>query len=432
MNHVFRGVITILVLSAMLFSAMPEAGAAETPRTLQGTTFLNLPARGFGGPTVSSTLTLTQQTELNGKLFFSGSVVYGSQKTPIQLAGTFAKSMLNANDLVGHFEDSSGNFQVVNISLRRKAATSVLNTAAAQTMSGQDMLLIYLMYKGTREFSLFEAPLASDPDFLPLISATDLSGKAAFNDDYWQSTVFEAMSSGVTKVEPTTTGAVQPDYTVDVYSETYPVGQYGDTLTYMIMVYASEDMPNNQFTTFCEVTRKWTESTSPTWRSETSPFVIGSYNYSVVFKGLLTGDMSNSGDAFSAGWFGGTYTTRNQGPQITIDIGYQVPGTPISVDWSFPINFPNYTAVSTAGTIANLLGPNPQTEYVKAVNWNYRNSYLASTGQQFVAFLLTANRGGGLKQRAMQVEWMCPVCYDNGTYRSCMTLHTTVNYTSGS
>lgn len=431
MKRTFRSVTAILILGVLLLSVVPGAAAAETvsnSTVMQGTTFLDLPACEFGGATVPSTLILSQQVALDSGVLFCGTVEYDYRKTPVQSKGGFAKSILNANDLAGHFEDELDNFQVVNVSVRRKAAASMLNTATARAMSGQDMLLIYLVRKGTREFSLFEIPLASDSALFSMLSGAD-SSVAAFGDDYWQSSVFQPLSSGVTKTQLAATDAVQSDYTVDVYSEIYTVGQYGDTLTYMISVYSTEDMPNGECVTFLQVTNKWTASTSPTWESNTSPFIIGSYANPVVVEALLTGDLSNAGDAFSVGQFDGSYTTKGAGPVISISLGVHL--GPISVDWTLPINIENWMNAYHVNTNMNLLGPNPQSDYVKKVHWSFTNCYLSDIGQNFSARLLAANRSGGQRQRAIQEQWICPVCYDNGSFRSNMTLHTTVSYTSG-
>lgn len=150
-----KKLISTIMTLLLIFTITPTGFAAETKTDMmEGTTYLHLPNKSFSGPTVSSQLNIKNIELDQDYLQIEGNINYNQKNSPFRLMGNLKKSSLYNNGVTSVLVDQDNNFDVIYFSLA-DVETEQEKSALKNKNNGK-LIQLYLLKKGTREFSMFE------------------------------------------------------------------------------------------------------------------------------------------------------------------------------------------------------------------------------------------------------------------------------------
>jgi len=422
------GLLMSLILAACVIGYSASA-AIGTPGTIPGQTYTALPETGLGGPTTPARLDVGQLAVSTDEILMDGVVTYEGITLPFGLRGKPFSSRLGAEgDIVGSLRDERGNFKVVHFSIRENPGCAALTDGGRQ--SGR-ILTLYLLRENTREFTVFERPIATvTRSSIP--NALELGlDQGHFGADFWHPKVFRPVRSGTIGI------LAEQDSDVRDYSEWYDLGN-GCWVDYKISIGAYANSPSDiargsaDFNSKLEVIDKWTESNCPFYETDDSPYVLGKYADPVEVRTKTYGNDSDKGDVLLKGRYNGYYVTKT-GFFDKVEIGVGVELKVASVGWSHPIG-DWQDVVQDEEYIFSNYDPD---HWVKTAEYLYKDRYLPDAGRYFQAIVQNAWGAGARSERTFSTRWVVPIYadYDDMSstlyYQTTYYMYTYLTYWSG-
>jgi hypothetical protein len=129
----------------------------KSSMSFDGITYLDLPLKEFGGPTITSVVQLDSIDVKQSKLMLSGSVQYQEHVYPFNLTGKLEKSTLNTDKKIGLIvETYKSELELIHASMDLSPSKSML---FKPELESQPTCSLYFQLPNTREFTFFNIPI---------------------------------------------------------------------------------------------------------------------------------------------------------------------------------------------------------------------------------------------------------------------------------
>jgi hypothetical protein len=429
-----KRILSLILTLSLLLTGVAFAGTSADIAEISGLTYLDVPAKQFGGLTTTSTLRLDQVDVKDSTLEMLGELRYGNAAYPIHLTGTFYQSQLGQpSDKVATVRDLNDQFKVLHMAVRRNPAPEAL--LVNKSVTGP-VLFLYLQRNGTREVTLVEAPitgLAHQNSLLQLLGATREKGH--FGGDFWAAKLFQATDSQ-SSTSDVGILAVQ-DTDIREYYETYwPTPSCWQTykIRFHAFVNGATDIArgSSDYNHELKILRKWTESNCAYYVTENSPYVLGTYDDLVKVRVKTWGNDSTDGDVLLKGWFDGNFQTKiTLSSSVYLNFG-------LSYKWASINISGNLCCFQTAQEATTVVysQANPD-KWTKIVENNFDDRYLRDVNQNFIVVTQLAWGAGAWGSKPLDTLWTVPIYADYDDFSSTLYYQTTsypdttVWYTSG-
>lgn len=399
------------ILIAILFmTIVPTVGFASSNNEdiVQGLTYLNVSEDSLEGESVESELTI-QNIVLNKALLrIQGEVKYNGETTPFNIAGNVKKSSLLTNGVTAKLEDQFSNFEVIHFAL----ADIALNEEECSLINGKKsgkVISLYLLKKGTREFSVFEGQidqLKGNKHLVEqILSNTNDFEKASSFSEYWGPSIFKPVDGGSSVVsvdidKKTGKETNVPERTKNsgevsiLGSDEYFVGdgttkdfEYWETynqgiectITYKIKGRVKTSLGTSYGGTSVTILRKNTTSNCPLYVKEDSPFGIGTYSDPVKITAT-----TNGYDKFTDLTMDYYNANKKYSGDFNVSIGVGISAFGVSLGPSYSYNLEELFTITAESTPTKMLvGYETSTEFPTKIQGKYDSMLLPFKDSQF-------------------------------------------------
>lgn len=182
---------------------MPNVQASASNQVLissstevEGKTYLDLDPKGkdLNEDNYEETTVSIEKMEVKrSKITIEGALSYDDEESTFSLSGELKSGNKSNRILVGNLEDKNDNFDVIHFSIdSENDRTITLDKKKGEKVkkNNEVLLKLYLMKKGTRDFTVIEV---ENPKFIDskLFKVTDKLESAEHRDQYWYSKILE-------------------------------------------------------------------------------------------------------------------------------------------------------------------------------------------------------------------------------------------------
>lgn len=310
--------------------------------TLEGTTIFDLDEYGKQLEDVSA----GRKTEINIDDYFisdssvklHGTVLTTKDEKTFNLEGTLKKADYTDTLIVGNLVDTSGNYDVIFFGID-SAPNSNITLNYGQYNDNDILLKLYLLEKGTRDFTVIESAIDNSVlDLSEQFNNVSELNQGEYTDIFWFSKILAPIKSY--ESNPIATFALSSGVSDKTYSLSYSIGVGSVNEEIVVRTYVEGPTSisgDGLFTTKIYPLSTRTYSTQvPNVNSNTSNFEIG------VSQDTVLEAYTDPGDVFRYQQWDGSWQNSS-----TINLGlswsYSLPGTGLSFSPSYT-NTTQYTS----------------------------------------------------------------------------------------